>query len=186
MRRPTSCLLVASHLQAPNVSTASNAETWRLFDVRLSIEDDPGKDNHDSSLALCQATALKLKCKVGLALCPVCPCCTAGASALHLCCLCCSTACECLQSASYLRAVLIARCGSTQQRSHSMRRWYSAISRTDMNHGFIACRAYPYHWLLCQLLGSPLMPGQSTEILHMWWMWMPTQPRLQGPTPGSG
>lgn len=48
-----------SLLQAPG------AETWRLFDVRLSIEDDPGKDNHDSSLALCQAAALKLKCKVG-------------------------------------------------------------------------------------------------------------------------
>lgn len=41
------------------------AETWRLFDVRLSVEDDPGKDNHDSSPALCQAVALKLKCKVG-------------------------------------------------------------------------------------------------------------------------
>lgn len=39
------------------------AETWRLFDVRLSVEDDPGKDNHDSSPALCQAVALKLKCK---------------------------------------------------------------------------------------------------------------------------
>lgn len=41
------------------------AETWRLFGVRLSVEDDPGKDNHDSSLALCQAVAFKLKCKVG-------------------------------------------------------------------------------------------------------------------------
>lgn len=63
---PTHFLLTRCfHLQAPK---APNAETWRLFDVRLSIEEDPGKDSHDSSLALCQATALKLKCKVGLVL----------------------------------------------------------------------------------------------------------------------
>ncbi len=40
------------------------AEKWRLLDVRLSIDDDPGKDLHDSSLALCSAVAVKLKCKV--------------------------------------------------------------------------------------------------------------------------
>ena len=42
----------------------SQAENWRLLDVRLTVELDPGKDTHDSSLALCNAVAQKLKCKV--------------------------------------------------------------------------------------------------------------------------
>ena len=46
--------------------SALQPERWRLFEVKLSIQDDPGKDIHDSSLSLCSAVALKLKCKVGV------------------------------------------------------------------------------------------------------------------------
>ena len=42
----------------------TQAEKWRLFEVKLPIEDDPGKDTHETSVALCSAVALKLKCKV--------------------------------------------------------------------------------------------------------------------------
>ena len=32
--------------------------------MKLSIDDDPGKDTHETSPQLCNAVALKLKCKV--------------------------------------------------------------------------------------------------------------------------
>ena len=50
----------------PNLPAAvhTQAEKWRLFEVKLPIEDDPGKDTHETSVALCSAVALKLKCKV--------------------------------------------------------------------------------------------------------------------------
>ncbi len=35
-----------------------------MFKVKLPIEDDPGKDTHETSVALCSAVAFKLKCKV--------------------------------------------------------------------------------------------------------------------------
>ncbi|KAL3154855.1 hypothetical protein ABBQ38_011397 [Trebouxia sp. C0009 RCD-2024] len=58
------CLGSAGSISAKSEAEGvPKAETWRLFGVRLSVEDDPGKDNHDSSLALCQAVAFKLKCK---------------------------------------------------------------------------------------------------------------------------
>ncbi|KAA6420919.1 MAG: oxidoreductase electron carrier [Trebouxia sp. A1-2] len=44
-------------------SSSRKAEKWRLFEVKLPIEDDPGKDTHETSVALCSAVALKLKCK---------------------------------------------------------------------------------------------------------------------------
>ncbi|KAL0049695.1 hypothetical protein WJX82_007857 [Trebouxia sp. C0006] len=44
-------------------SSRKKAEKWRLFEVKLPIEDDPGKDTHETSVALCSAVALKLKCK---------------------------------------------------------------------------------------------------------------------------
>ena len=46
------------------------AERWRLFELKLSIDDDPGKDTHEASIALCSAVALKLKCKVRHTHCP--------------------------------------------------------------------------------------------------------------------
>lgn len=37
---------------------------WRLFEIRLAVKDDPGKDSYDTSEPLCQEVAARLNCKV--------------------------------------------------------------------------------------------------------------------------
>ncbi|KAL0040454.1 hypothetical protein WJX77_007475 [Trebouxia sp. C0004] len=49
--------------RAGKAGSRKKAEKWRLFEVKLPIEDDPGKDTHETSVALCSVVALKLNCK---------------------------------------------------------------------------------------------------------------------------
>ena len=43
---------------------AVKAAKWRLFEVRLAIKCDPGKDSYETSEQLCCEVADKLGCKV--------------------------------------------------------------------------------------------------------------------------
>ena len=49
-----------------NRTLVLKATKWRLFEVRLPIINDPGKDDYNTTEQLCQEVAIRINCKVAI------------------------------------------------------------------------------------------------------------------------